>query len=70
MNTIRTPSTIDENTTVADLVARHPEAATLLVDLGLDTCCGGGSPLGEACQDAQVPLAEVLDAVARLGTRT
>lgn len=57
--------TVTDATTVNELLALHPDASALLSDLGIDTCCGGGLPLGEACEDAQVPLAEVLAAVER-----
>lgn len=34
--------------TVRDLVARYPETMTVLGPLGIDLCCGGAHPLGEA----------------------
>ena len=31
-----------------DLVERYPETMEILAPLGIDLCCGGGHPLGEA----------------------
>lgn len=42
--------------TVNDLLARLPEASGLLLDRGLDTCCGGALTLAEACDDGGVDL--------------
>ena len=36
------------NTTIADLVETTPDVMSVLAPLGLDLCCGGGRPLGEA----------------------
>lgn len=55
-----------ETSTVNEVVAACPEASSLLSDLGIDTCCGGGAPLAEACADAQVNVHEVMLAVGRL----
>jgi len=34
--------------TIRDLIAIEPEFLELLAPLGIDLCCGGGHPLGEA----------------------
>lgn len=34
--------------TIRDLVDRHPDVLTVLGPLGIDLCCGGAHPLGEA----------------------
>ena len=34
--------------TIADLVEHVPGTMTIFSSLGLDLCCGGGHPLGEA----------------------
>jgi iron-sulfur cluster repair protein YtfE (RIC family) len=34
--------------TIADLVEHVPGTRTIFSSLGLDLCCGGGHPLGEA----------------------
>ena len=36
------------NMTIADLVESNPETMSILAPFGLDLCCGGGRPLGEA----------------------
>ena len=33
---------------IRDLVEAHPETLGVLAPLGIDLCCGGGHPLGEA----------------------
>lgn len=40
------------NTTVNEILRRFPKAVELLNGLGLDTCCGGAEPLGEAAKAA------------------
>lgn len=52
--------------TIRDLVAAHPETLTVLAPLGIDLCCGGGHPLGEALDLHGVPRADVIAAIARL----
>jgi iron-sulfur cluster repair protein YtfE (RIC family) len=36
------------NMTVSDLVESNPETMSILAPFGLDLCCGGGRPVGEA----------------------
>jgi iron-sulfur cluster repair protein YtfE (RIC family) len=38
------------NRTIADLVEHAPGTMTVFSALGLDMCCGGGHPLGEALE--------------------
>lgn len=45
--------------TLAEIVTVFPEAAPVLERRGLDFCCRGHRPLGAACADLQVSLAEV-----------
>ena len=33
---------------IRDLVDRYPDTMRVLAPLGIDLCCGGGNPLGEA----------------------
>ena len=33
---------------IRDLVEQYPETMRVLAPLGIDLCCGGGHPLGEA----------------------
>ena len=53
----------DGSTPVADVVARHPETATLLHAQGLDSCCGGAHPLETACAAHGVALDPLLAAL-------
>lgn len=55
-----TTDAIDPSTTVNEVLQVLPEASGLLSDLGLDTCCGGGLSLQEACGDAGLDLGSVL----------
>ncbi|MCC7495761.1 MAG: iron-sulfur cluster repair di-iron protein [Fimbriimonadaceae bacterium] len=50
--------------TVGELVAERPSRAKVMERFGLDYCCGGGRPLGEACAARQVDPAEVTAALA------
>ena len=55
---------IDPSRTVAELVLEQPSRARVFEELGLDYCCGGKTPLAEACESRGVPVDE---AVAALG---
>lgn len=52
--------------TLAQLIAGAPDLAHVFDVLGLDFSCYGDRPLAKACAAAGVPLAEALDAVARV----
>ncbi len=52
------------DTTVRDLVVEHPAARPVLERFGIDYCCGGAKPLGDAAREAGVRLEVVLTAVA------
>ncbi len=45
---------------IRDLVEHYPTTMPLLIELGLDLCCGGGHPLGEALDLHGLPRDEVL----------
>jgi regulator of cell morphogenesis and NO signaling len=55
--------TIGAEKTVGQLVAEQPAAVRVLERLGIDYCCGGGKTLNEACREARVPVAEVMDSL-------
>ncbi len=57
--------TITEDTTVRDIVVRHPQTRGVLERCGVDYCCGGGQPLRAAAAEAGVPLAELLGQLRR-----
>jgi iron-sulfur cluster repair protein YtfE (RIC family) len=62
-------------TPIRDLVERYPDVMMVLEPLGIDLCCGGAHPLGEALdlhgidRDRAVPqvvsIIAVIDAVRR-----
>jgi len=46
--------------TVRELALEIPQAARIFESLGIDYCCGGMKPLGEACKAAGVDAEQVL----------
>src|SRR5688572_24124031 len=59
----RTSMIITETTTVADVASTVPQSVRVFQQHGIDFCCGGRTPLGVACLQQNVPLADVLDAI-------
>lgn len=56
-----TPSSaVQPTTTVNDVLRLVPDASGLLLDRGIDTCCGGGASLAEACEDADLDVDALL----------
>ncbi len=53
-------SRFDPATPVRDILARYPQLSSALAAHGLDSCCGGEHPLGDACRAKGVPLEAVL----------
>jgi len=49
-----------DNRTVKDLAVQIPGAARVFEKFGIDYCCGGNVPLGEACGRAGLQLEDVL----------
>ncbi len=54
---------VDIETNLSDLVTADPRRARVLEKFGLDYCCHGQRPLGEAAADAGVDIAEVTAAL-------
>ena len=54
---------IDPSRTVAELVLERPSRARVFEKLGLDYCCGGQTPLAEACAARGVPVGQALAAL-------
>lgn len=50
-------------TKVNEVLQRHPEAVSLLNEMGIDTCCGGADSLEEAARQAGKNPEEVLTAL-------
>lgn len=55
-----TPSAIDPETELGQLVRRHPEFASVFESIGLDYCCGGDEPLEQACTENDLEVQSVL----------
>src|SRR5215472_10097331 len=51
--------TINDAATVRDLVMQMPQATRIFEKLKIDYCCGGNTPLSEACARAGVNLQEI-----------
>lgn len=51
---------------IRDLVGAYPRTLTVLAPLGIDLCCGGGHPLGEALDLHGLDRDAVLPEVARV----
>ena len=62
--------TIESTSTVGQLAAEHPLATRVFHRHGIDFCCGGGKPLGEACADVGADTDAVLAEIHRELDRT
>ena len=51
---------------IRDLVDAYPETLTVLGPLGIDLCCRGGHPLGEALDLHGIDRETVLSRIARI----
>lgn len=51
--------TLNSNMTVREVATTMPQSTRIFEKLKIDYCCGGGTPLGEACAKAGVDLGEV-----------
>src|SRR5215470_6175756 len=51
--------------TVGELAATLPQAARVFERFGIDYCCGGETPLIEACKSAKTTVSDVLTAIDR-----
>jgi regulator of cell morphogenesis and NO signaling len=51
---------LDATRTVRELAAEHPNATRIFEKFGIDYCCGGSRPLQAACQQANIPVDDVL----------
>jgi len=58
---------------ISDLVEKVPATMPVFSDLGLDLCCGGGHPLGEALSlhgiEAEPVLRQIAQIVAEANNR-
>jgi regulator of cell morphogenesis and NO signaling len=58
--------TFEKNQTIRDIAIQHPESVRVFENLGIDYCCGGKRPLGEACEKANVPIATLMQLLGEL----
>ena len=58
------PSLTD--TLIRDLVEQFPDTMRVLSPLGIDLCCGGGHPLGEALDLHQIDRATVIPQIEQI----
>jgi regulator of cell morphogenesis and NO signaling len=58
--------TIDPTLSVNEVLARHPHAVRVLNAFGIDSCCGGATPLDVAARRAGAALEDVATAIAAL----
>lgn len=54
--------------TVRDVALEFPQATRVFEKLGIDYCCGGDTPLTEACASAGVEVGNVLKMLAGVGS--
>ena len=54
---------------IRDLITEYPDVLTVLAPYGIDLCCGGNHPLGEALDLHGVPREPVLANVAQVIAR-
>ena len=54
---------VEAGTTVNEIVARHPETIAVFNRFGIDSCCGGGVPLGDAAHRDGAELDALLRAL-------
>jgi len=55
------------DTTVGAIVAARPESARVFELVGIDYCCGGEKPLGEAASEKSIDVIRLLGALAVIG---
>ena len=58
---------IDPSRTVAELVLAQPSRARIFEELGIDYCCGGKTPLTDACEARGIAVDDAIDALNATG---
>jgi iron-sulfur cluster repair protein YtfE (RIC family) len=56
---------LDEHTTVNEAISRHPATLPVFRRLGIDACCGGAKPIGEAARRHGADPEALLEALNR-----
>lgn len=59
-------TSLNAQTRIGDLVKNQPEAMRYFESVGIDYCCGGHRPIGEACAVAGLDCESILKALAAL----
>jgi len=59
---------VTPTSTLAELVIDAPARAAVFEDAGIDYCCAGGRTLEQACVEADIDLADLLDRIAHVET--
>ena len=54
------------DTLIRDLVEQYPDTMRVLSPLGIDLCCGGGHPLGEALDLHEIDRASVIPQIEQI----
>jgi regulator of cell morphogenesis and NO signaling len=67
--TVHTETSSVTDTTVGQLVTERPSRARVFEKFGIDYCCGGKKPLGQACLDRKLDPRVVLDELRRSDER-
>lgn len=47
---MQTTHEIDVGSTVNEIITRYPETIAVFNRFGIDTCCGGAEPIGDAAR--------------------
>ena len=54
---------ISETMSVNEVIRLYPETVEVFNTFGVDACCGGAQPVGEAAREAGVSWEEIRDAL-------
>ncbi len=60
---VTTMTSYTSDTILGDVITTDPSRTRILERFGIDYCCGGQRPIGEACTQAQVDVGEFLTAL-------
>ena len=55
--------TITETTTIAEIVSALPASVRVFERHGIDFCCGGKQPIGDACREHGLSFDEIASAI-------